>query len=608
MTGVAKRPPSAPRLVTVKVEPPWSAGAPLRAFASPVTRPISRASSRSDRSSARRTTGTISPSSVAVAIPMSYQRFTWSSPFASSSEALRSGCSRSAATAAFTLNGRKVSSIPCSRARAAARSRARARSAIRRRSPRSGITSTGPRWPDSDAEADAVAAGATEPARRPPASRSASVTLPPGPVPLTEARSIPCSRAAALTAGTALACEGVAEATGSARAGSPSTSSSRSVERTRATSPSARWSRATRPRRGDGIVTVALSVMTSTSGCSSATSSPGFTSQRSTSASTIPSPRSGRVVGTVIASPSKSEPRHLAHRLQDPRRARQVGLLQGVWERRVEPGDAGDGRLQAHEAVLLHEGRELRPEATGQRRLVDDDGAPRLRDRLDDGVEVERLEGAQVDHLAVDPLRLRLFGRAGRLVPHRAPGEQRDLRAPPGHPRLPERHRVVPLGHLPLRRAVDPLRLEEEDRVRIADGADEQPLRVVRIGRDDHLEPRGVDEEGLRRLRVVVATPDPTAVRRADHERAAEAAPGAVPVLGGLVHDLVDRREDEVGELDLRHGLEPVDRHPHRGPDDPALGERRVDHALGAELGLEPLRGAEDAAEPADVLDRKSVV
>jgi hypothetical protein len=43
------------------------------------------------------------------------------------------------------------------------------------------------------------------------------------------------------------------------------------------------------------MVTVALSVITSTSGWSSATSSPGFTNHCWISASTTPSPMSGRM-------------------------------------------------------------------------------------------------------------------------------------------------------------------------------------------------------------------------------------------------------------------------------------------------------------------------
>ena len=66
--------------------------------------------------------------------------------------------------------------------------------------------------------------------------------------------------------------------------------------------------------------------------------------------------------------------------------------------------------------------------------------------------------------------------------------------------------------------------------------------------------------------------------------------------------DLVERGEDEPVELDLADRAEAAHREPDRGADDARLGERRVEHALVAELGLEALGDAEDAAERADVL------
>jgi hypothetical protein len=71
------------------------------------------------------------------------------------------------------------------------------------------------------------------------------------------------------------------------------TSISMSGEWTLAVSPSFQQRRSTRPRLGDGMVTVALSVITSTSGWSSATSSPSVTNHFMISASTTPSPMSG---------------------------------------------------------------------------------------------------------------------------------------------------------------------------------------------------------------------------------------------------------------------------------------------------------------------------
>src|SRR5690606_4408340 len=72
--------------------------------------------------------------------------------------------------------------------------------------------------------------------------------------------------------------------------------------------------------------------------------------------------------------------------------------------------------------------------------------------------------------------------------------------------------------------------------------------------------------------------------------------------LGELRGDLVERREDEPVELDLADG--PVAAHGEADgrADDAGLRERRVHDALLAELGLQPVGHAEDAAQRADVL------
>src|SRR5262245_40025523 len=113
------------------------------------------------------------------------------------------------------------------------------------------------------------------------------------------------------------------------------------------------------------MVTVALSVITSTSGWSSATVSPSFTSHLTISPSTTPSPMSGSLNSKVAiwtCSPVQQlgdESRGLTDALQDARRTRQVLVLQGVGERRVPPGDAPDGRLQVDEAPLLDQRGDL---------------------------------------------------------------------------------------------------------------------------------------------------------------------------------------------------------------------------------------------------------
>jgi hypothetical protein len=73
----------------------------------------------------------------------------------------------------------------------------------------------------------------------------------------------------------------------------PSTSRRISSEPTAISWPTSPPSATTVPATGDGISTVALSVITSASGWSSFTTSPGFTLQATSSTSAMPSPMSG---------------------------------------------------------------------------------------------------------------------------------------------------------------------------------------------------------------------------------------------------------------------------------------------------------------------------
>ena len=94
---------------------------------------------------------------------------------------------------------------------------------------------------------------------------------------------------------------------------------------------------------------------------------------------------------------------------------------------RVPAGDARHRRFQVVEAVLLHQRRQLGAEAGGQRRLVHDDAAPGLLHRGDDGVEVERQQGAQIDDLGIDA---GLLGRRLRDIDHGAIGKHGDAPSP----------------------------------------------------------------------------------------------------------------------------------------------------------------------------------
>ena len=110
-------------------------------------------------------------------------------------------------------------------------------------------------------------------------------------------------------------------------------------------------------------------------------------------------------------------------------------------------------------------------------------------------------------------------------------------------------------------------------------------------------------EVRLGALLVVLDGADVPAVGDADDDGHADSAPSCrFVILASCEVIWSNAGEDEPVELDLAHRPEPAHREPDRGADDAGLGERGVEHALLAELGLQPLGDAEDAAERADVL------
>mmetsp|Transcript_70287 Transcript_70287/g.186938 ORF Transcript_70287/g.186938 Transcript_70287/m.186938 type:complete len:300 (-) Transcript_70287:78-977(-) len=240
----------------------------------------------------------------------------------------------------------------------------------------------------------------------------------------------------------------------------------------------------------------------------------------------------------------------------------------------------------------------LRTKAGGERRLVRDDEAARLLDRIAHRLHVPRHDRGEVDAFARVALRRGALRRLEHHVHLRAPRDERDVGALGEHVGLAEGQHEVARRHLLHGGSVQDLRLEEDARVAVADAREEQALGGDRVARVHHLEAGRVRKIGLRRLRVVVAAVADGARRRADGETAdVELAARAVPELGRLVADLVHRREDVVGELHLGDRRASDGRHPNAKADEALLVDRHVEHAILAELVEQPHRAAEHAAE-----------
>ena len=149
---------------------------------------------------------------------------------------------------------------------------------------------------------------------------------------------------------------------------------------------------------------------------------------------------------------------------------------------------------------------------------------------------------------------------------------------------------------------VQPLGLQEDDRVVGGDGRAQQPVGVLDGRRGDDLEPGGGEVVRLGGVAVVLDPADAAAVRDADGQRHRQRAAGAVAHPGDMADQLLERRVGEGVELHLDDRPQPVHRHADGGAQDAGLGERGVGAAVLAELLGQAVGDPEDAAQGADVL------
>ena len=114
--------------------------------------------------------------------------------------------------------------------------------------------------------------------------------------------------------------------------------------------------------------------------------------------------------------------------------------------------------------------------------------------------------------------------------------------------------------------------------------------------------PGHVRVPALEAVRVLGAELAAGAAGHADDERDVDLAVRHVVQLRRVVDDLVDREQAEVDRHQLDHRLQAGHRRADAGADDDGLSDRRVAHALLAELVEEALRDGVGAAVSADVL------
>ena len=189
-----------------------------------------------------------------------------------------------------------------------------------------------------------------------------------------------------------------------------------------------------------------------------------------------------------------------------------------------------------------------------------------------------------------------------RLVDHARDGDDRHVVAfalDVGHA---ERDALVALGHLALG-PVEHLVLEEHHQVVVADGAQQEPLGVGRRRRHDALDARHVGEDRVVAAGMLAGGADAGADLGADDDRALGLAAEHVAEFGALVEDLVHAAAEEVDEHQLGDRPQAGRGRADRRADEARLGDRRVEHAVAAELLDETLGDAHRAA-PGVVVDQ----
>jgi hypothetical protein len=152
------------------------------------------------------------------------------------------------------------------------------------------------------------------------------------------------------------------------------------------------------------------------------------------------------------------------------------------------------------------------------------------------------------------------------------------------------------------RAVVEPLRLQENDRVVVLNGADEHALRIVRTRGNDGLEAANMRKDRLGALAVRLSAEYAAPGRHADCDRRGELSAGAIAQPRGLRDKLIGCWINVVGELNFRDRAQSVRGHADRRRDDAPLGNRRVEDAAATVLMLKPFGHAKDATEEAHVL------
>ena len=223
-----------------------------------------------------------------------------------------------------------------------------------------------------------------------------------------------------------------------------------------------------------------------------------------------------------------------------------------------------DGRGELAEALGLQRGDDFCSGTGELDRVVHDYGTAGAANRVDDGVDVQRYERAQVDDLGADAVLGQRLCRCQAFEHAAAVTDEGDVRAGTLDVGLAERDRESRIGWDRALLALQADRLDEQAGVLVEDRRRQQALTVARCRRHDHLHPRYVHEPRLQRLRMRRPGREPAVNLGAHGDRRGGPARGHEAQLGGIVDQLVCGDADEVHDHDLGDRQQPVDRRPDR--------------------------------------------
>ena len=128
--------------------------------------------------------------------------------------------------------------------------------------------------------------------------------------------------------------------------------------------------------------------------------------------------------------------------------------------------------------------------------------------------------------------------------------------------------------------------LEEDHRIVVPYGLNQETLGLVWGRRQHDLEARDVGEQRIEALAVLRGCAKASAVHRAYDQGRDRFAAEHVTELRRLIEDLVEAHPHEVDEHELGHWPEAGRGCARRRSDERAFGDRGVEYALGAELRI----------------------